>query len=121
MLLKKSHNGSRTMSTIKPDLGPGLGSSNDPNRGKIFPNVKLNKNINLDESYDKKLILFSKKQFNKNTIKNVSGDEFKYLNEILLSFNSDALIVRPDRYILSSYAGDNIADFVDKVLSSVYN
>ena len=32
------------------------------------------------------------------------GDEFKYLNEILLSLALDALIVRPDRYILSSYA-----------------
>ena len=38
--VKKSHNGSRTMQHNKTHLGPGLGSSNDPNRGKIFPNVK---------------------------------------------------------------------------------
>ena len=67
------------MSTIRPSLGPGLGSLKDKNRGKIFPNMKFNKNKIIDEFYDKKIILFSKKNFNQNIIPNISGDKFKDL------------------------------------------
>ena len=113
---------SKTMSTIRPGLGPGLGSLRDKNRGKIFPNLKLNKNKIIDEFYDKKIILFSKKKYNQNNILNVSGDKFEELIGILKKFNSEALIVRPDRYILSSTnENNNINDFVEKTLSSVYN
>ena len=78
-------------------------------------------NKRVDEYFDKNLILFSKNNYKNKLIKNISVQQFETLSCALKKFNSEALIVRPDRYILSSYAGDNIADFVDKVLSSVYN
>ncbi len=120
--VKNAEDGSKTMSTIKPSMGPGLGSLKDKNRGKIFPNIKFDKNKTIDEFYDKKIILFSKKNYNQNNISNVSGDKFEELIGILKKFNSEALIVRPDRYILSSTnENNNINDFVEKTLSSVYN
>ena len=120
--VKNTEDGSKTMSTIKPGLGPGLGSLKDQNRGKIFPNMKFNKNKIIDEFYDKNIILFSKKNFNQNILPNISGDKFKDLIGVLKKFNSEALIVRPDRYILSSTnEKNNINDFVEKTLSSVYN
>ncbi len=120
--VKNAEDGSKTMSTIKPSMGPGLGSLKDKNRGKIFPNIKFDKNKTIDEFYDKKIILFSKKNYNQNNILNVSADKFEELIGILKKFNSEALIVRPDRYILSSTnENNNINDFVEKTLSSVYN
>ena len=120
--VKKNNDGKRTMTTIKPSLGPGLGNLNDVNRGKIFPNLKFEKNKRIDEFFDKKLILFSKKTVNQNVIKNISVNEIKDLASVLKKFNSEALIVRPDRYILSSTNDkNNVDDFVEKTLLNVYN
>ena len=39
-------NGSKTMKSIKPELGPGLGSTLDKNRGRIFPKFNIsNQNL----------------------------------------------------------------------------
>ena len=91
--VKNTEDGSKTMSTIKPGLGPGLGSLIDQNRGKIFPNIKYNKDKTLDKLFEKNLILFSKENFDQDIIENISCEKFKDLTGILESFDSEALIL----------------------------
>ncbi len=120
--IKSSDDGIKTMSTIKPSLGVGLGNLKDVNRGKIFPNLKFENNKRIDEFFDNKLILFSKETVNQNIIKNISANSMKDLLGVLKTYNSEALIVRPDRYILSSTNDkNNVDEFVEKTLLNVYN
>ena len=118
--VKNSNDGKRTMTSIKPSLGPGLGKKNDTNRGKVFPNMRLN-NKRVDEYFDKNLILFSKNNYKNKLIKNISVQQFDTLSCALKKFNSEALIVRPDRYILSSTNDNKLDDFVEKTMLEVYS
>ena len=49
--------GIKSMQSIKPKLGKGIGHVKDKNRGKIFPQFKLKKNKNLDDYFSKKGII----------------------------------------------------------------
>ncbi len=119
--VKNKKDGSKIMSTIKPKLGPGLGSVKDKNRGKIFPNLNLKNNL-IDSYFDLDLLLITKEICKINLIQKLSGEEFIFLKEVLNKLGSEAIIVRPDRYILSSTSNKNgIEDFVIKTLSGLYN
>ena len=55
-------NGQKSMKSIKPKLGKGLGKINDKNRGKIFPQFKLKNGKSLDNKFfDKPLLIISSK------------------------------------------------------------
>jgi len=102
--VKEKQDGSGTMTSIKPPLGPGLGSRKDKLRGKIFPYIFFkNKKFNaFDEYYDKELILLSKKELKNKKIKNINISQFDEVLKFFDKLNIEALIVRPDRYILGS-------------------
>ena len=72
--VKEAQDGSKVMTSIKPSLGPGLGSKSDKLRGHIFPFVNLNKsNIKyFDEQFDKELVLLSTQEFNHPNIKHIN-------------------------------------------------
>ncbi len=97
--------GVKSMQSIKPKLGKGLGYLKDKNRGKIFPQFKLNKNKSLDEYFSKKGILILSSEIRTKISKNYSllkAKNMKSLSIYLKNINSKAILVRPDRFILAS-------------------
>ena len=115
--VKEDQNGFKVMTSIKPPLGPGLGNRRDKLRGDIFPFINISKsNIKyFDELFDKELVLLSKHEFNHSNIKHINVNKFKELLKIFNKLNIKALILRPDRFILSSLNNDSdINEFVNK-------
>ena len=69
--VSSTQNGQKSMKSIKPKLGKGLGKINDKNRGKIFPQFKLKNGKSLDNKFfDKPLLIISAKYKKKTTKKN---------------------------------------------------
>ena len=99
--------GSKSMKSIKPELGPGLGSKSDKNRGRIFPKFNISKSKSFDElfSFEPILVVSKKLKLKKmsNKIKIVKESSYKELSKILKTFNADAILVRPDRFILQTF------------------
>ncbi len=103
--IRSDNKGIKSMQSIKPKMGKGLGYLKDKNRGKIFPQFKLNKNISLDDNFSKKGILILSSDIKTKVSKNypiVNSKKFKKLSVYLKNINSKAIIVRPDRFILGS-------------------
>mgnify|MGYP001161244044 FL=1 len=97
--------GKKSMRSIKPKLGKGLGSVKDKNRGKIFPQFNINYTKSLDVKFSLKPILILSKEIKKNIskkINSVQSKKNKNLEKFFENSNSKAVIVRPDRFILSS-------------------
>ena len=98
-------NGQKSMKSIKPKLGKGLGKINDKNRGKIFPQFKLKNGKSLDNKFfDKPVLIISSKYKKKlpKKINYINSNTAKGLNEYMLNLKIDAFVVRPDRFILNS-------------------
>ena len=98
-------NGQKSMKSIKPKLGKGLGKINDKNRGKIFPQFKLKNGKSLDNKFfDKPFLIISSKYKKKlpKKINYINSNTAKGLNEYMLNLKIDAFVVRPDRFILNS-------------------
>jgi len=96
--------GRKSMKSIKPKLGRGLGELKDKFRGKIFPKF-INNGKNLDLKFSKKSILIISNKFKKSLSKKINlykNKSNKKLSKYLKNANCDGLIVRPDRFILSS-------------------
>ena len=55
--VSSTQNGQKSMKSIKPKLGKGLGKINDKNRGKIFPQFKLKNGKSLDNKFFDKPVL----------------------------------------------------------------
>ena len=97
--------GKKSMRSIKPKLGKGLGSVKDKNRGKIFPQFNINYTKSLDVKFSLKPILILSKEIKKNISKKINSvqpQKNKNLEKFFENSNSKAVIVRPDRFILSS-------------------
>jgi 3-(3-hydroxy-phenyl)propionate hydroxylase len=97
--------GQKSMKSIKPKLGKGLGNVQDKNRGKIFPQFKIKNGKSLDDKFSLKPILVLSKEIKKNMsskLNSVQSKNNKDLEKFFKSSNSKAIIVRPDRFILSS-------------------
>ena len=103
--ITSDNKGIKSMQSIKPKLGKGLGNVRDKNRGKTFPQFKLKNNKTLDEHFSKKgMLILSSKIKSKNST-NYSLLEAKNLSNVstyLKDINSKAILVRPDRFILAS-------------------
>ena len=99
-------NGTKSMQSIKPKLGVGLGSNKDENRGKIFPQLKMKNGKTLDEKFSKLPLLLTSSKLSKkiylNKIQSVTDKDIKGLKNLLKSYNAKAIIVRPDRFILKT-------------------
>ena len=98
--------GTKSMQSIKPRLGIGLGSNNDKNRGKIFPQLKMKNGKTLDEKFSKLPLLIRSSKLNKKNsfkkIKSISDKNIKGLSDLLKTYRAKAIIVRPDRFILKT-------------------
>ena len=96
--------GRKSMKSIKPKLGLGLGKPKDKFRGNIFPQFK-NNGKNLDIKFSKKPILVLSDKFKQslsNKINFYRNKSNTNLSRYLENANCEGLIVRPDRFILAS-------------------
>ena len=115
--------GTIKMNSIKPKLGEGLGNSIDKNRGKIFPSFKFNFNKEFDDLFSCDPILITNKKIKNKKFKistyNVS--DIPEIEEILKSFDTNSLIIRPDRFVLGSTDKNDLKDFSQLCLNDIYN
>ncbi len=116
--ISSTNDGTKSMQSIKPKLGKGLGQKTDKNRGKIFPQFKTKNGYHLDEKFSKKPILLYSSKIKKNMlnkINSIKSNKVKGLSSYLKKSNSKALIVRPDRFILASLQlNKNFDNFLKK-------
>ena len=115
--VKEEKDGSKKMNSIKPPLGPGLGDNKDKLRGKIFPYINLqNSNVsNFDTQFETELVLLSKQNLDNKKIKHINVNKYEEVMKVFNKLNISALILRPDRFILSSLNDNsNINDFIEK-------
>ena len=103
--------GTKSMQSIKPKLGIGLGSNKDKNRGKTFPQLKMKNGKTLDEKFSiSPLLLTSSKLVKKVSLKkiqSISDKDIKGLSNLLKTYKAKAIIVRPDRFILKTFKSAN--------------
>ena len=113
--------GSIKMNTIKPKLGKGLGISKDPNRGKIFPSLKNEFGKDIDSLYSCEPVLITNRKIDKNNfdIKIFDNIDIPKVETILKKFKSDALIIRPDRFIFASTNEKDLVNFSESCLSQI--
>tara|TARA_B100001996_G_scaffold215323_1_gene165496 strand:- start:532 stop:1458 length:927 start_codon:yes stop_codon:yes gene_type:complete len=121
--ISSSKDGSKSMQSIKPTLGNGLGKKSDKNRGKNFPQFKSINGKSLDEKFSKKpILLFSpiiKKKISKK-INSTNSKNYLGLSSYFKISNLKAIIVRPDRFILASCKYQkNLNSFIKNNLSNL--
>ena len=110
--ISSNKEGVKSMKSIKPKLGKGLGKVNDKLRGKIFPQFKLKNGKNLDEKFSSKPIVIITPKLKKkisNKINYVLSNNVNGLSEYLNNIKSEGLIVRPDRFIIGSIKSNKIS------------
>jgi len=108
--------GRKSMKSIKPKLGRGLGKAKDKLRGNIFPQFKNRRN-NLDIKFSKKPILVLSNKYKKSFSKKINFHRNKSntkLSRYLENVNCEGLIVRPDRFILASIKKLKDVEFITK-------
>ena len=113
--------GRKSMKSIKPRLGHGLGNLKDKFRGKIFPQFLIKNNKKLDEKFSLKPALIISDEIKKNISSKIKLIRSKNIKKLELFFKEnkcEAVIVRPDRFILSSCASvKNFNSYLNKNLS----
>ena len=120
--ISSNQDGTKSMQSIKPKLGPGLGKINDNNRGIIFPQLKMKNGKSLDDKFSKNLLLIiTSKLKNKSKLSKfpkIIENEVVGLSKLLKKYKSKAIIVRPDRFIFQSC---NSSKNFDKFLKFLNN
>ena len=116
-----TNDGTKSMQSIKPKLGQGLGNRTDKSRGKIFPQFKTRNGYNLDEKFSKKPILLLSPQIKlkiSNKLNSINSKNYIGLSNFFKISNFKAIIVRPDRFILNSCSySENLNYYIKKNLS----
>ena len=110
------------MNSIKPELGKGLGNLDDKNRGKIFPSLKINFNKEFDDLFSCYPILITKKKVNEKKLKirTYSTIDIPEIEIILKKFNTNSLIIRPDRFVLAGTDKTDLREFTRFYLNDIY-
>ena len=97
--------GSVGMNSIKPGLGFGLGDPQDKLRGQTFPNIRLADGTSFDRFFAKAPMIIASAALTipDNMPKNIiSTAKMPEIDTILHDFGANALLVRPDRFIMAS-------------------
>ena len=110
------------MNSIKPELGKGLGNLDDKNRGKIFPSLKIKFNKEFDDLFSCYPILITNKKVSekKLKIKSYSTFDIPEIESILKKFNTNSLIIRPDRFVLASTDKSDLKEFSRFYLNEIF-
>ena len=115
--------GTIKMNSIKPELGKGLGNLHDKNRGKIFPSIKINFDKQFDDLFSCYPILITnnKESEKKLKIRTYSSIDIPEIETILKKFNSNSLIIRPDRFVLASTDKSDLKEFSRFFHNDIYS
>ena len=87
--------GTKSMQSIKPKLGIGLGSNKDKNRGKIFPQLKMKNGKTLDEKFSKSPLLLTSSKLAKKVslkIQSITDKDIKGFSNLLKNYKAKALL-----------------------------
>jgi 3-(3-hydroxy-phenyl)propionate hydroxylase len=102
------------MASITPSLGfanyPGLEPENSPLRGQIFGQVRLQNGLRVDDVVGYKPVLisrFSQLSGERTDIQVLKTCQEPAIQAILDDHNIDAVLIRPDRYVLATAKGQN--------------
>ena len=118
--ISSKNDGTKSMQSIKPKLGQGLGNKTDKSRGNIFPQFKTRNGYYLDEKFSKNPILLLSPQIKIKISKKLNSTNSKNyvgLSNYFKISNFKAIIVRPDRFILNSCSySKNLNNFIKKNL-----
>ena len=120
--IRSDNKGIKSMQSIKPKLGKGLGNLKDKNRGKTFPQFKLKNNKTLDNNFSKKGMIVLSSDVNPKTSKDYSilkAKNFSNVSRYLKNIKSKAILVRPDRFILASARSNKEVNLLLKKYSSI--
>ena len=120
--IKSDNKGIKSMQSIKPKLGKGLGNLKDKNRGKTFPQFKIKNNKTLDNNFSKKGMIILSSDVNPKTSKYYSilkAKNFSNVSRYLKNIKSKAILVRPDRFILASARSNKEVNLLLKKYSSI--
>ena len=120
--IKSDNKGIKSMQSIKPKLGKGLGNLKDKNRGKTFPQFKLKNNKTLDDHFSKKGIIILSSEIKHKNLKNyflLKAKNLSNVSKYLKNINSKAILVRPDRFILASARSNKDVSLLFKKYSSI--
>ena len=120
--IRSDNKGIKSMQSIKPKLGKGLGNLKDKNRGKTFPQFKLKNNKTLDNNFSKKGMIVLSSDVNPKTSKYYSilkAKNFSNVSRYLKNIKSKAILVRPDRFILASARSNKEVNLLLKKYSSI--
>ena len=120
--IKSDNKGIKSMLSIKPKLGKGLGNLKDKNRGKTFPQFKIKNNKTLDNNFSKKGMIVLSSDVNLKTLKYYSilkAKNFSNVSRYLKNIKSKAILVRPDRFILASARSNKEVNLLLKKYSSI--
>ena len=120
--IKSDNKGIKSMQSIKPKLGKGLGNLKDKNRGKTFPQFKIKNNKTLDNNFSKKGMIVLSSDINPKTSKYYSilkAKNFSNVSRYLKNIKSKAILVRPDRFILASARSNKEVNMLLKKYSSI--
>ena len=102
----KKKDGTAEMKSIEPKLGFGLGNLRDPLRGKKFPNINLADGSSFDQYFAVRPIILTNINIEKSEadFENlvICTKENPELDSILKKHSVNALLIRPDRYIMAS-------------------
>ena len=120
--IRSDNKGIKSMQSIKPKLGKGLGNLKDKNRGKTFPQFKIKNNKTLDNNFSKKGMIVLSSDVNPKTSKYYSilkAKNFSNVSRYLKNIKSKAILVRPDRFILASARSNKEVNLLLKKYSSI--
>ena len=114
--------GTIKMNSIKPELGKGLGKLDDKNRGKIFPSLKIKFNKEFDDLFSCYPILITNKKVNEEKLKirTYTSFDIPEIETILKKFNTNSLIIRPDRFVLASTDKSDLKEFSRFYLNEIF-
>ena len=91
------------MKSIRSELGPGLGSEDDPLRGTLFPQCVLSDGTKLDDASGySSFIVRRGKPAESEELNVLDADQEPALHAILTKLGVEEVVVRADRYIFSS-------------------
>ncbi len=120
--IKSDNKGIKSMQSIKPKLGKGLGNLKDKNRGKTFPQFKLKNNKTLDDHFSKKGMIILSSDIKLKPLKYHSIFKAKKLSDVskyLKNIYSKAILVRPDRFVLASARSNRDISLLFKKYSAI--
>ncbi|HJO46409.1 MAG TPA: bifunctional 3-(3-hydroxy-phenyl)propionate/3-hydroxycinnamic acid hydroxylase [SAR324 cluster bacterium] len=103
-----NQDGSARMKSIAPKIGESLKAGSSEHRGKLFPQLRLSDSRLMDDASGYSPVLLIKEDINSYNLNLptglivISSESEKEVTACLQNMGTDAVLIRPDRYILGT-------------------